>query len=384
MADSQSIRTNVTHSGDELHFPYMVFARRAGGETSHPLIFSGMPAPDPELFGPPEPPDLGFASVEALPLLEERLGAYLGVEPERVIVTVGASSAMHVLALCFFRGARVASEVPSYEPLRALPEVFGADVRPLARRPEHGWTIEAADARRALAGAGGPGHVFLTSPHNPSGATLEPERLVALAAEAERAGGILISNEVYLEYLPRSARTSAAQLAPNAVAIGSLTKAYGLGALRVGWIALGEGLAGERGRLEDGAFLGCVEPPTPTLRLALRAVERLDELRRPFERLERESKPILSRWLEETAGIDGEPPAHGLICFPRIVGVDDTAAFRRHLVREHDVDVVPGEFFGAPGYVRLSFGAEPDRLREALARLARGIDSYGLRHGQLG
>jgi aspartate/methionine/tyrosine aminotransferase len=169
---------------------------------------------------------------------------------------------------------------------------------------------------------------------------------------------------------------SVASLAPNTIAIGSFTKAYGLGALRLGWLVLGEGLALERERIEDGAFLDYVDPPTPILRLGVRALQKLDELRAPYERFRRVSRPLLGEWLAATPGVDGSPPEHGLICFPRIAGVSDTAALHEHLVREHDVDVVPGEFFGTPGHVRIGYGLEPEALGEALARLAAGIESF--------
>lgn len=354
----------------------MVFARRSGGGARHSLIQSGMPAADPALLGPPEPPDLAFAGDEALPRLQAQIAAHVGVPPERVIVTVGASAAMLVLALRYFRGARVACETPCYQPLAALPGVFGGELRPMPRLFERGWTLEPEDARRALTGGAGPGHVFLTSPHNPTGAVLEPERLVALAAEAENAGGVLLCNDVYQEYAPAAERICGARLAPNVLSIGSLTKAYGLGALRLGWIVLGEGVADERERLEDGAFLDYVDPPTPILTLASRAMEHLAELRAPYERFQRVSKPLLTRWLAETPGVEGTPPVHGLICFPRITGVQDTLKLHEHLVREHDVDVVPGEYFGLPGHVRLGFALEPEALEEALARLSRGLASF--------
>jgi aspartate/methionine/tyrosine aminotransferase len=165
-------------------------------------------------------------------------------------------------------------------------------------------------------------------------------------------------------------------LAPNVISIGSFTKAYGLGALRLGWIALGEGVAEDRARLEDAAFLDYVDPPTPILRLGVRAARQLDRLREPYERLRRESRPILARWLEETPGVEGQAPEHGLICFPRIEGVRDTLALHEYLVREHDVGVVPGEYFGAGGHVRVGYALEPHRLREALERLAAGINAF--------
>lgn len=366
----------------DLRFPYMVFARRSGGGAPHPLIHSGMPAPDPRLLGgpdgEPEAPDLAFAG-PALAALQQGLGRHLGVAPEQVIVTVGASSAMLLVALTCFRGARVAAEVPSYEPLRALPGLVGGTLAPFERPAREGFAVDPERVRRALAGAagGGPGHVLLTSPHNPSGALVPQEVLRTLASVAAEAGGYLVGCEVYLEFAPPELRRerlcSVVHLAPNTLSIGSFTKAYGLGALRLGWLVLGRDLVARRAELEDTAFLDYVDPPTPILRLGLRALERLDRLRAPYERLRAESRPLLARWLEETPRVEGAPPEHGLIAFPRLAGIDDTLAFQRRAVRDHGVDVVPGEFFGAPGHVRLGFGYEPAALAEGLARLSRAL-----------
>ena len=193
---------------------------------------------------------------------------------------------------------------------------------------------------------------------------------------AARAGGVLISNEIYMEFLPANRRVRAHRLAPNVVSIGSLTKAYGLGPLRVGWIVLGDDLAGARERFEDAIFLDYVDPPTSTLRWAVRAFERLPELWAAIERIERESKPAFARWLAESRNVVGQVPDYGLIAFPKVVDVADTHALARYLVDEHDVGVVAGEFFGLAGHVRVSFGLPPERLDEALARLERGLAGF--------
>lgn len=361
-------------------FPYMHFARTEAFRSPFSLTQSGMPAADPALFGASVPVDFGWPGKEALPEVEEKLARHLGLDRSRVLVTLGASSAMHLVALAFFRaGVRVAVETPSYEPLRALPPFFGAECALVERRPEDGWALDPAAVERALAGSRR-GHVFLTNPNNPTGAQSTAAELVTFARSAERAGGVLLSCEVYMEYeLDPARRVLACKLAPNAVSIGSLTKAYGLGPLRVGWIALGEGLAAERERLVDMLYLDYVDPPTMGLRLASRAFDLLERLREPIRNMEREQKPVLRRWLAETPGVEGAMPVLGLTAFPRLVGVSDTRDFARHLVAHHGVDVVPGEFFGRAGHLRLGCGLPPKELEQGLARVAAGLASYRAR-----
>ena len=176
-----------------------------------------------------------------------------------------------------------------------------------------------------------------------------------------------------MEYVPEEHRVHAFALAPNALSLGSLTKAYGLGALRIGWVVLGEGLAGQRAALEDVLYLAWVDSPTPSLVLGRNALEKLAALRAPLERSERECRPAVATWLRTTEGVRGILPEFGIIAFPRVEGVHDTRALARRLAQEFDVGVVPGEFFGAPGFIRIGFGGAREQVIGGLERLARGI-----------
>jgi aspartate/methionine/tyrosine aminotransferase len=361
----------------DLHFPYMAWAHTHANRTRFPLSSSGMPTADASFLESLGKPDLEHCSKAALPALEEAIARRFGIERSRVIVALGASGGMHLAALRWFRpGTRVVADVPSYEPFRSLPRFFGADLRVLERRPEDGWRIDPAAVRAQLARGAGPGHVFIANPHNPTGILQTRDEVAAIARETQRAGGLLISCDIYMEYVPENRRAWAFECAPNTVTIGSLTKAYGLGSLRIGWIVLGAEVERERAHVVDMAYLAYVDPPTATLRAGALAMARLDELREPLTQVEHRSRPIWARWLASTRGVEAVVPEHGIIAFPRIAGVADTFALAEHLAREHDVDAVPGEFFGLPGHLRVGCGLPPERLTEALARLERGIRSF--------
>lgn len=360
------------------YFPYMVFARTRSHLARHVLTQSGMPLPEPalELHGDSSRIDCGYAGAQALPELEQRIAASLGVDPRRVIATLGATGGMHLAAWRFFRpGSRVASETPSYEPLRSLPRAFGAETVLVERDARAGWALDPALVRKALAGAR-PGHIFMTNSHNPTGARLAGEQMRALAQEAERCGGVLVCCEVYLEFEQPQLREPAFRVAPNGISISSLTKAYGLGGLRLGWMVLGEGLVHERESILDLAYLTYVDAPTPALLAGSLALQRLDELRKPWEQLALESRPVLLDWLARTPGVTGSTPDLGLTAFPRIEEVDDTTALAEYLLLEHDVGVVPGEFFGRAGHLRIGCGLPPKPLLAALEALEQGLAQF--------
>ncbi len=361
-----------------LLFPYMSWAHRESFRSPYCLAQSGVPQADPALLGVLSGQDLlDHPGREAQPALEARLAALFAVSPERVLVTPSGSAAMLVCAMRWFRpGSAVLVDRPSYEPFRRLPIVFGAEPTELWRELRAGWHLDVEQGRALLATASRPAHVFLANPHNPTGALADASTMTRIADLAASRGGVLVSCEVYMEFARPAERVHAALLAPNAVSIGSLTKAYGLGPLRVGWILLGEEIARERETLVDMSYLAYVDPPTASLVAARRALDRLPELLAPLRRIEAESRPHWLRWLVETEGVRSTVPPFGIMAFPRIEGVPDTRALQVHLAAQHGVDVVPGEFFGLPGHLRVGCGVPEATLVEGLERLARGIQSW--------
>ena len=368
----------------ELWFPYMFWAHTQGHRTPYVLSQSGMaPAGPAFLANLGHAQDLDHPGMAAQPALEEALARRFGVPRSRVIVTVGATGGMFLAASRWFRsGARVVTESPAYEPFRALPRFFGAELAVVERRAEDGFALDPAAVERALAGGTGPGHVFLSNPNNPSGVQTDRATLKAVARAAERTGGVLVSCDIYMEYVPAAEALWTHSVAPNAVTIGSLTKAYGLGALRIGWLILGEGLESERERLVDLTYLTHIDPPTFSMRAAHAATTRLPALLSPLRRVTAECRPAWEHWLRTSDAIESTIPAHGIIAFPRVVGVEDTRALAEYLVAEHGVDIVPGEYFGRAGHIRVGCGVEPAVLTEGLARLERGLRAYRSQHSR--
>lgn len=358
-------------------FPYMEWAQSESFRSPYSLAQSGMPLPATEVLGGLAPEEwLAYPSTDALPQLEGRLAELYGVDPQAVIVTPGATGALHLCSQAWFRpGSRVAVEAPGYQGLRALPHHLGAEVAHMERRPEQDWLVDPEYVAQLLAGSD-QGHVLLTNPHNPSGAVLPDGALASIAAASARQHGITVCCEVYMEYGPAEARRHIATEAPNGVTIGSLSKAHGLGPLRIGWIILGEGLLHERRRLVDLAHLTWIDPPTASLMLARRALDHLPELLQPARQAEQESRPHLLRWLSETAGVSGTAGPFGILSFPRIHALRNTHAFASFLAEQYLVDVVPGEYFGRAGHLRISCGVPEATLTEGLARLTDGLRAW--------
>jgi aspartate/methionine/tyrosine aminotransferase len=381
-----------------MHFPYMFWAHNEMAASTWSLSTSGMPVPDAKLLGPEElPPDLATAANLdhpghlAMPAFEAAIAERYGVDPSRIVLTMGASAALHLVATTYFRdGARVAVDVPSYQPFRALPPYFGASLCEVERREHEDWRLDPGDVAAALDAPGtpqtGPAHVFFTNPNNPTGALSSAELLHELGTIAGDRGGILICNESYMDLVPVADQVRCATTIPRSITIGSLTKPYGMGALRLGWLVLGEDMAGERTRLLDHLYMGYVDPPTPAIRIGLRAVKRLDDLRAPYNNFAAECRPLLYRWAQEMPGVNAFCSGLGLTIFARIENLDatgatqsgptDTMAFSKFAAEHFDLAVTPGEFFGVPGCLRLGFGTPREHLEGALQQLTKALEAW--------
>jgi aspartate/methionine/tyrosine aminotransferase len=157
------------------------------------------------------------------------------------------------------------------------------------------------------------------------------------------------------------------------VSLSSLTKVYGLGYTRVGWIVGDPALVHRASRVND---FGAVNSPYIADSIGAFAFSRRERLRARTLEIIAANGPVLDRFLETATRLTRVPPAGGLISFPRVRGVRSTRTFVDRAIREHGVCVVPGEFFGAPGHVRIGIGARSPRvLAEGLRRLGRALDA---------
>ncbi len=279
--------------------------------------------------------------------VERMVARRYGVAEDEVYLAGGTSLA-NFLAIAAFcgPGQPVAVETPRYAPLAEIPRGLGAPVIDL-RRPAEG-AMRAPPSEAALA--------IVTTPHNPTGRLLTGKEWASLATFADR-GGIVLVDEVYRDLQRRPPPVAAARH-PRFLTTMSLTKSYGLGALRLGWV-LGKRDLLDRIRRVDNIV--SVQVATPSLLLLKRVWPRLGEYRKRALAPFRANLGVLRR-----SGLGFIEPEAGLTALVRVGDGDAVAA----AMQERGLGVARGSFFGAPEYVRLFLGADRKVFREGVALLA--------------
>lgn len=295
------------------------------------------------------------------PLIEAIANRY-SVSPEEVIPTQGASQAIFMTcAVILNQGDTVAVEKPAYEPLLRCPQLLGAGVVRLERRLENGYRIDLDDYRKVL--NEGAKLVILTNLHNPTGVWLTKEEVNLLAREAEKVGAYLFLDEIYLEFLSGAAGQSAFGLNDRVIVASSLTKVYGLGGLRCGWVLAPKKIAGSFRRLMDyliveGVFIG--------EKIASLVFPYLDEIRAKSLPVIERNRQLLIEFISSEEKLRWVAPAGGVVCFPRLVAGGNGDEFSFQLLSEAGIRVVPGSFFEAPAHFRLGYSVPTETLRQAL------------------
>ncbi|WP_440989878.1 pyridoxal phosphate-dependent aminotransferase [Haloarchaeobius baliensis] len=328
------------------------------------------------LSGLAEPPD----SVT----LAEQIATEYDVEPRNVLVTAGASMANVIAIATALDGPSGATEPgdgqptvlvekPGYEPLLATPRAFGGQIHRFVRPADDDYRLDPDRVGGALTGE--VRLAVVTNRHNPSGRLSARETLDATADRVGAAGGRLLVDEVYAPFtLDPTARGLGGPTAAgldDVVVTGSLTKFFGFGGLRVGWLVADEAFV-ERAEHVAHHFPALAQP---SVSLARRAFHHEERLLADQRELAATNHDLLASFVDERDDIAGTVHDGATYAFLEPTAADgDTVA---EAAWAEDILVVPGRFFDEPDRVRVSLGRSPEHCEEALSALGTVLD--GLR-----
>lgn len=161
--------------------------------------------------------------------LYEALAAHTGLPRERLLLTSGSDAAFKALFQCYVEPGDTAAMLdPSYAMYSVYADVFGA------RTAKAGFdSALEPDADALLAGAERARITFIANPNQPTGTVLDPGLLREVI---ERAGGLVVVDEAYFPFSGSTAIERTLEHG-NLVVTRTLSKAYGLAGLRVGFAA---------------------------------------------------------------------------------------------------------------------------------------------------
>jgi aspartate/methionine/tyrosine aminotransferase len=313
--------------------------------------------------------DLHYPPVAGTPLLRERIAAWLGAAPENVLVTVGASEANAVLTSALVGpGDRVVVMEPGYRQIRGIAINAGAEVAAFPLDREQGWRPDLEALDRAVTDR--TKLIAVTNPNNPVGTILTEAEMDAVVEAARRSGAWLLADEVY-----RGTERLTDDLTPTfwgrydrVVSVGSLSKAFGLPGLRLGWLVAPPDVVEAAWRRHEYATIATGVLSMRLGEIALEPATR-DRLLARTRGYIRDGYQRLEAWIGSNADLLSiVAPDATALGFVRYDLDTPSVEVAHALRREADVLVGAGIHFGVEHHLRITHGLEPAFLGAALGR----------------
>jgi aspartate/methionine/tyrosine aminotransferase len=378
---------------EPFHVMQLVKQAREREAQGHPVLHLSIGEPDFQA-----PPAVTAALVDslnrgesgytpALGLLELRqaiarhyeLSQGLEVDPQRIVVTAGASGALLLACLALLEpGTELLMPDPAYPCNRHIASAAGASSRLLPCGPEQSFQPTAADIEQAWQT-----HtraLLLASPGNPTGTCIQADTLAGIVDVVRRRGGALIVDEIYQALSFDRAPRSALALGEDIIVINSFSKYFCMTGWRLGWLVLPPALVADVEKLAQNLFI-C--PSTLAQRAALACFEpeqiTIYESRRDAFRARRDH---LVPALRELGFRVPTAPDGAFYVWADIrhtgLSSDD---FCQRMLMDANVCIVPGADFSVhepQHWVRISYATSMEQLYEALARMRPVMQSLGV------
>jgi aspartate/methionine/tyrosine aminotransferase len=266
-------------------------------------------------------------------------------------------------------GDEVVVMSPGYRKVWGLAINAGCTVKELPLQPTRGWRLD-LDALDTLVTARTK-LVAIVNPNNPTGTILTLEEMQRVVTACARVGAWLHTDEVYCG----TERNQAAEtptfwgMYDKLICTNSLSKAYGLSGLRIGWAIAPENVIEDLWRRHEYAVIAAAAPSMTLAAIALQSEKRKALLARQ-QGISQAGWQVLETWVAQQHGLfDVYPSDATSIAFVRyhlpIASFDLVERIRR----EASVLLAPGSYLGAEQYLRITFGYEPEKVQTALDRV---------------
>lgn len=304
-----------------------------------------------------------------LPQLREAVAEDLGAETEQVVITAGATEALHALAESLYG---VGDEVLMFEPYFDvyIPQTLMTGATPVLVPMKLGesWQVDIAALERAITPQSKV--IIVNAPYNPTGSLFSQEELAQIVALARKHDLWIISDEVYDELYFEQPPIKPRDLAPERVfTIGSAGKRLEATGWRIGWIVCPPGVSAQVAGMRQWASFCSVSPLQAAVAEGLKIARNdgfYDHLRQSYG----QRKDLLEGGLK-SLGFKTFTPAGTYFMTALLPQVS-----AEELVEKAKVAIIPGSAFyvssSAPeGLFRFAFCKKSEEIQLAIERLGR-------------
>jgi aspartate/methionine/tyrosine aminotransferase len=343
----------------------------------HPMSISELLDNDPKLIEEFLAVKLNYPQTNGNVELRERIAdTYSSANANDVVVTTGAAQANFTSILTILDpGDEIAVMLPNYMQIWGAAKNLGLEVKTFSLKEELDWGFDIAEFQATV--SSDTKLIAICNPNNPTGHIMTGEERVAVIDAAAEIGAWILSDEVYA-----GAEHNTDEFTPSfwgqydrVLAIGSMSKAYALPGLRLGWVVSNLEMADEIWARQDYITICSTILANKLAAYALLPEVRARLLKRTRE-YARKGYSNLQYWVNEHSDILSViPPGAAAIAFVHYNREVNSSLLVKRLIDEQQTYVVPGDHFGMDGYLRISYGLSDEYVNEGLRRVYKVIAS---------
>lgn len=337
----------------------------------HPIRLDELLADEPGYIDQLLSTELNYPHVNGDPELRRNIAnLYDNASLENVLVTVGAAEANYITTRTLLDpGDEIVVMLPNYMQIWGIAKNHGYRLKTFHLREESAWAPDLAELAENVTAK--TKLIAICNPDNPTGRALTTDEMEAIINQADRVGAWILADEVYAgaERLSDDQTPSFFGRYDKVVASGSMSKAYGMPGLRVGWAVGPADIIDDIWARHEYTTISATMLSNKLATVALSPEVRPRILQRTRHFI-RQGFPILQAWMEGHQDIFAlHPPDAAAIAFVRYNIEINSTQFVDRLRREKSVLIVPGDHFGLDHFFRISFGLPPETLLPALDRI---------------
>jgi aspartate aminotransferase len=335
-----------------------------------------------------------YTPAGGLPALREAIAAKtardsgLAVSPADVLVTNGGKQAVYeAFATLLDPGDEVLLPAPYWTTYPEAIRLAGGVPVPVPADEQSGYLVSAGQLEAARTPR--TKVLLFCSPSNPTGAVYPPEQVAEIGRWAAENGLWVLTDEIY-EHLTYGGATAPSmpvvvpEIADRCVVVNGVAKTYAMTGWRVGWIVGPSDVVKAATNLQSHATSNVANVSQAAAIAALTGdLSAVDTMRAAFDR----RRQLIVSMLREIPGVACPEPQGAFYVYPSVKGLfgrsiggrtaQSSVELAEIILEEAEVAVVPGEAFGTPGYLRLSYALGDDDIVEGITRLQRLLSTAG-------
>jgi len=302
------------------------------------------------------------------------------VDPSQVLITNGGKQALYnAFAALLDPGDEVLLPAPYWTTYPESIRLAGGVPVEIMTDESTGYRTSIAQLEQAITPK--TKALVFVSPSNPTGAVYSPAEVEAIGQWAVEKGIWVVTDEIYEHLVYGDAEFSSMpvlvpELADKCIVVNGVAKTYAMTGWRVGWMIGPNDIVKAATNLQSHATSNVANVSQIAALAAVSGdLSAVDEMKVAFDR----RRQLITKMLNEIEGVNCPEPEGAFYVYPSVKNLlgreirgkvpTTSAELSALILDEVEVAVVPGEAFGTPGYIRLSYALGDDDLIEGISRV---------------